>query len=506
MTTEALWELKGLRKYFPGVKALDGIELTIRAGEIHALVGENGSGKSTLVKCLSGVHQPTGGRIEHLGQPVVLHDPTVARSFGIATIFQELSLVPDMSVGENIFLGQLPKKRKARFWVDWRGIFGKSAELLERLGIILDPRTLVSTLSVAEQQMVEIAKALSRSAGLLIMDEPTAALGMEEVARLHELVRNLRQQGCGVIYISHRLDEIVDLADRVTVMKDGHIVDSSPISEMNVDSIVRMMIGGDFQSHYPKERNSQSATLFMVDGLCSEAGVNGVSIELHRGEVFGLAGLIGTGRTAIARALFGIDRATAGRVLLYGEDDQPEEGSAPSPQAAIEKGLALLTEDRKSTGLFANFSGVHNISVARLALISRMGFLDLPAEERAAGEYFERLNVSRGADQRSVQFLSGGNQQKVIIARWMFSRAQVFILDEPTQGIDVAAKVEVYNLINELTREGKGVILISSDFDELLAMSDTIGVVRAGRIVELQDARLIDKKYLIERVFVRAEA
>jgi ABC-type sugar transport system ATPase subunit len=502
-SNQPLWELESLSKYFPGVKAIDGVDLQIYPGKVHGLVGENGSGKSTLVKCLSGVHLPTAGRIYHKGQPITIHDPLAARSLGVATIFQELSLVPSMTVAENVFLGHLPKRRRAPIVVDWAEIGKRSEQLLERLGIRLKADAIVADLSVAEQQMVEIAKALSLDASLLIMDEPTASLGMDEVRRLHELVRNLARQGCAVIYISHRLDEVVDLVDTVTVMKDGRIVAHEPISNIDLARIVSLMIGGDFRTHYPKEHNSTGDVLLRVDDIHTVRGVRGASFVLHRGEVFGLAGLIGTGRTSIAHALFGIERVVKGRLQSRSPSGAERDSRFSSPRQAITGGVALLTEDRKSTGLFMNFTGVHNISIAKLAQISRSGVLDLGREQTLAQRHFEKLRITPTAGDRSVQYLSGGNQQKIIIARWMFSEADVFILDEPTQGIDVGAKVEVYNLINELTREGKGVILISSDFEELLAISDTIGVVIDGRIVEVREAREIDKKYLVEKVFVR---
>jgi ABC-type sugar transport system ATPase subunit len=408
-----------------------------------------------------------------------------------------------MTVAENVFLGHLPKRRRAPIVVDWAEIGKRSEQLLERLGIRLKADAIVADLSVAEQQMVEIAKALSLDASLLIMDEPTASLGMDEVRRLHELVRNLARQGCAVIYISHRLDEVVDLVDTVTVMKDGRIVAHEPISNIDLARIVSLMIGGDFRAHYPKEHNSTGDVLLRVDDIHTARGVRGASFVLHRGEVFGLAGLIGTGRTSIAHALFGIERVVKGRLQSRSPSGAERDSRFSSPRQAITGGVALLTEDRKSTGLFMNFTGVHNISIAKLTQISRSGVLDLGREQTLAQRHFEKLRITPTAGDRSVQYLSGGNQQKIIIARWMFSEADVFILDEPTQGIDVGAKVEVYNLINELTREGKGVILISSDFEELLAISDTIGVVIDGRIVEVRKAREIDKKYLVEKVFVR---
>jgi len=500
---QPLWELESITKQFPGVKALDGVDLKIFPGEVHGLLGENGSGKSTLVKCLSGVHQPTAGRMFCRGSPTVIRDPFAARSLGIATIYQELSLVPNLTVAENIFLGHLPRRTGVRIVVDWPQVWTRSLVLLERLGIRVDPGAIVSELSVSEQQTVEIAKALSQEASLLIMDEPTASLGMEEVARLHDIVRNLARQGCAVIYISHRLDEVVDLVDTVTVMKDGKIVANEKTADIDVDRIVSLMIGGDFRTHYPKERNTTGEVLVSVEDIRTARGVRGASFRLHRGEVLGLAGLIGTGRTSIAHALFGIDRITAGRILRYASPGEGRDSRFVSPHEAISNGVALLTEDRKSTGLFMNFTGVHNISIARLSQISRRGILDLGKEQAAAQRHFEKLRITPSARDRSVQYLSGGNQQKIIIARWIFSEADVFILDEPTQGIDVGAKVEVYNLINRLTREGKGVILISSDLEELLAISDTICVVKDGRILETRNAQEIDRKYLMEKVFIR---
>ncbi len=500
-----LWELRGLDKQFPGVRALDNVSLQILPGEIHGLVGENGSGKSTLVKCLSGVHQPSSGAIYHRGQPVVIHDPLTAYSLGVATIYQERSLVPGLTVAENIFLGRLPAGR-LRLRVDWQKIYEDSSAILKKVGIQLEPRLIIEDLSVAEQQMVEIAKALSREAELVIMDEPTAAIGLEEIERLHGLVRNMAEHGIAIIYISHRLDEAVQIMDRVTVLKDGQVVGERRKGELTVKGIVELMIGSDVKEHYPKERNRTSELLLSVSDIHTDQGVNGASFELYRGEVFGLAGLIGMGRTEIALAIFGIDPIRRGRLRLHSLPGQRGAGGFSSPQEAIRSGVALLTENRKATGLFMNFDGPKNVSIAKLDSISSYGVLSLRRENEQARRYIDRLRITPAALERSVQYLSGGNQQKVIIARWMFSQAEVFILDEPTQGIDVGAKVEVYNLINDLTRQAKAVILISSDFDELLAMSDRIGIVNRGRITEICEAREIDKKYLVENASVHQAA
>jgi ribose transport system ATP-binding protein len=423
----------------------------------------------------------------------------------VATIYQERSLVPGLTVAENIFLGRLPAGR-LRLRVDWQKIFEDSSAILKKLGIQLEPRRIVEDLSVAEQQMVEIAKALSREAELVIMDEPTAAIGLEEIERLHGLVRNMAEHGIAIIYISHRLDEVVQIMDRVTVLKDGQVVGERMKGELTVKGIVEMMIGSDVKEHYPKERNGTSELLLSASDLYTDQGVNGASFELYRGEVFGLAGLIGMGRTEIALAIFGIDPIRRGRLRLHSLSGQRGTGGFSSPQEAIRSGVALLTENRKHTGLFMNFDGPKNVSIAKLDSISSYGILSLRRENEQARRYIDKLRITPAALERSVQYLSGGNQQKVIIARWMFSQAEVFILDEPTQGIDVGAKVEVYNLINDLTRQRKAVILISSDFDELLAMSDRIGIVSRGRIIEIREAREIDKKYLVENASVQQAA
>lgn len=499
---QPLWELQGLTKVFPGVKAIDNLYLKIYPGEIHGLLGENGSGKSTLVKCLSGVHQPTTGKIFYQGKPIVIHDPMMARSLGVATIYQELSLIPNLTIGENIYLGRLPRKGYFQLLVDWPEIYAKSSAILNKLEIDLNPHVAVENLSVAEQQMVEIAKALSRDASLVIMDEPTAAIGLEETKRLHVLTRNLAEHGLAVIYISHRLDEAINLTDRVTVLKDGQIVGERVRGEFSIKSIVNMMIGTDIKEHYPKQYNRTDDLLLTVSDIYTDNGVNGANFTVYRGEVFGLAGLIGTGRTEITHAIFGIDRIKKGNVQLHCLPAKAMRSKVTTPQEAISCGIALLTEDRKFNGLFMNFNGPKNVSIAKLEKIARYGFLSLKQEDKLVAEYIEKLRITPTAVERSVQFLSGGNQQKIIIARWMFSQAEIFILDEPTQGIDVAAKVEVYNLINKITSRGKGVILISSDFEELLAMCDRIGIVNRGRIIDIKEAREIDKKYLMENVFV----
>jgi len=492
---ELLWELRHVTKEFSGFRALNDVSIQFRRGEIHALLGENGSGKSTLIKCISGVHQPEEGEILCRGERVEVANPIVARRLGVATIFQEFSLVPTLTVCENIFLGRLPRRGGKSGPVDWDAMRREAAAILGRLGIELDTMAVVGTLSVAQQQLVEITKAVSIDATLLIMDEPTAALGQSEIVQLHALARRLRGEGCAIIYISHRLDEVVDLVDRVTVLKDGRVVGSRTGDDINTGEIVRLMVGSDIREHYPKENNATNEVVYRAKGLCTRAGVDDVSFELHRGEVLGLAGLIGAGRTEIANAVFGVDPLLAGGAEMHGSPIRVRR-----PKDAIRCGIAYLSENRKSDGLFMNFFSGPNITIVNLKKILRHRHLDLRRERAVGEEYIEKLQISRTALDKSVRFLSGGNQQKVIIARWLHSDAELFILDEPTQGIDIKAKVEVYNLINELTRQGRCVLLISSDLDELLAMSDRLAVVRGGRILSTLDARRITKNGLMETI------
>jgi len=490
-TKTPLWELREVSKAFPGVQALDKVSLSIFAGEILALVGENGSGKSTLAKCLAGVHQPESGELIHQGEPVELAHPFEARERGVATIYQEFSLVPTLTVAENIFLGRYVVKSKLT-GIDWEMMRQQTSEILNTLSIQFDPDEVVRDLSVAEQQLIEITKAMSVDSTLLIMDEPTAALGLSEIRQLHELIRRLADQGQAILYISHRLDEIFHIADRITVLKDGRCIDTQPISSLEMNEVVRMMVGFDVGQHYPKEINVTSETCLEVEHISTEAGVNDVSFDIKVGEVFGLGGMVGAGRTEIAHALFGLDRLTGGSIKLYGEPIQ-----LSNPSDAIHAGIGLVPENRKEDGLFFNFNGPPNISLSRLSSILKRGFLNLTQEQQTGKEYFEKLNITSTGLERSVQFLSGGNQQKVVIARWLFSQAKLLIFDEPTQGVDIGAKIEVYRVINDLTSQGYSVLLISSDYPELQAMSDRIAIVRDGEILQISPAKELTEYKLL---------
>ncbi len=470
-----LWEFVNISKAYPGVLANDKVCIRLMPGSIHGLLGENGCGKSTMIKTLSGVQQPDSGQILHKGQEVRIADPDDARRRGVATVFQEFSIVPTLSVGENIFLGNMPRNRLGL--IDWKTVNDASARVLKKLDIELSPETITGTLSVGEQQLVEIAKAVAMDAEMVILDEPTAALGEHEIEQLHVLLRKMRAQGTSILYVSHRLDEVERIVDEVTILRSGKVVRESGETEINVSEIVAAMVGEDVSEHYPKENNSVDAVVFECQNLRTRSGVNGASFDLRKGEVLGLGGVLGSGRTEIAHAIFGVDKLTDGALLLNGKNIEIK-----NEMQAINAGFALVPENRKYDGLFFNFRASGNITAAALPRIARRGFLDLAAEAKGTERLMNELEISPQAEKKTVNFLSGGNQQKVVIARWLFSEANILIFDEPTQGIDIGAKIAVYKLMNALTRAGKSIILISSDHDELLAMSDRIAVVQHGHI------------------------
>lgn len=485
----SLWELVNICKAFPGVRANDGISIRLNAGEIHALLGENGCGKSTLIKILSGVHSPDTGEIRLNGRPITLGSPIDARSKGVATVFQEFSLAPTLTVAENIFLGRYPRRGPL---VDWAKMRSEAARVLTSLEIAIDPARLVGSLSVAEQQLVEIAKAISVDATLLILDEPTTALGEHEIAVLHRLLRRMKNRGVAVLYISHRLDEVVEIVDTATILKEGRVASTADATRLDIPSIVTAMIGASVEEHYPKVRNATDEVLIEVSNLRSARGARGASFSVRKGEVFGLGGVIGSGRTEIARALFGADPAS-GDIYIEGRPVRIR-----NPRDAIAAGLALVPENRKFDGLFFNFHGGPNITSAALGAIRRLLLLDKRGERRITSDFIQDLEISPAAAHKCVNLLSGGNQQKIVIARWLFAGSRVLILDEPTQGIDIGAKIAVYRLVNELTARGCAVILISSDHSELIAMSDRIGIVRNGAVVETLPASQVTHAHLVQ--------
>ncbi len=485
-----LWEFVDISKAYPGVLANDKVNITLHKGSIHGLLGENGCGKSTLIKTLSGVQQPDSGKILFEGKEVQISDPQDARSKGIATVFQEFSIVPTLSVGENIYLGNMPKTRFGA--IDWTKVHQDAEAVLLEMGVDIQTEITTSSLSVGEQQLVEIAKAVAIGARMIILDEPTAALGEDEIEQLHELLRRMREKGVAILYVSHRLDEVERIVDEVTILRGGRVVRASGETKINVNDIVSAMVGEDIGEHYPKEHNQTENIVLSARNLSTENGVKDVSFDLHKGEVLGLGGVLGSGRTEIARALFGVDAQTSGSLSLYGKPIKLK-----NERDAIKAGLALVPENRKFDGLFFNFRADGNVTAASLDKLSRFGSLDLRAEKIGTEQLIKDLEISPQASEKTVNFLSGGNQQKIVIARWLFSKAEVLILDEPTQGIDIGAKIAVYKLINQLTRAGKSIILISSDHDELLAMSDRIAVVRHGEITRIEAATALTHDDLV---------
>ncbi|MFF0966302.1 sugar ABC transporter ATP-binding protein [Streptomyces sp. NPDC003703] len=470
---DELLRIEGIRKTFPGVVALDSVDFDLRRGEVHVLLGENGAGKSTLIKMLSGAYTPDAGRILAGGEEVRIHGAQDSERLGIATIYQEFNLVPDLTVAENIFLGRQPR----RFGIiDRKRMETEAAALLDRVGVKVSPRARVRDLGIARLQMVEIAKALSLDARVLIMDEPTAVLTSEEVEKLFAIVRALRADGVGIVFITHHLEEIAALGDRVTVIRDGRSVGQVPASTPE-DELVRLMVGRSIEQQYPRERAERGEPLLTVEGLTRDGVFHDVGFEVHAGEVVGIAGLVGAGRTEVVRAVFGADPYDKGDVRVAGVRLRRHDVNA-----AMAAGIGLVPEDRKGQGLVLDASVAENLGLVTLRSTSRGGLVDLKGQHRAAERIAGQLGVRMAGLGQHVRTLSGGNQQKVVIGKWLLADTRVLILDEPTRGIDVGAKVEIYQLINELTAAGAAVLMISSDLPEVLGMSDRVLVMAQGRI------------------------
>ena len=472
-----LLEMKGIGKSFPGVKALEGVNLAVREGQVHALLGENGAGKSTLIKILSGAYSKDEGEILWEGQPVDIKGPQDAQQLGISTIYQEFNLAPHLTIAENIFLGHLPKKGPL---VDWTTARKRSEEILDSLGVSLSVDTTTSTLSVAEQQLVEIAKALNRKTRILIMDEPSAVLGEKDLEKLFEVVRSLQAQGIGIIYISHRLKEIFELADQVTVLKDGRYVDTRNVSDVSMDDLVRLMIGRDLQDVYPTRTPKFGEVLLEVKNISRPKILHDISFQLRAGEIVGFSGITGSGRTELARVIFGADPYASGEMQLYGEPYQVR-----SPGDAISHGVALVTEDRKGQGLLLKLPVTYNTTISGLnRLTTQFGVIKLGEELELVKDMIKQLSIKTPGPNFQVVNMSGGNQQKVVLARWLSVGVRVFIMDEPTRGIDVGSKSEIYQIMADLAEQGVGIIMISSELPEVLGMSDRIMVMREGRLVK----------------------
>jgi ABC-type sugar transport system ATPase subunit len=485
-----LLRLEDIHKSFPGVRALHGVSLELYPGEVLALVGENGAGKSTLIKVLGGAHRPDAGRIYLHGAPADLADPAASQRAGIAIMYQELNLVPQLSARANLFLGQ----ERSRFgFLRGRQERRQARELFGRLGVALDPDALCGELSVAQQQVVEIAKALAARARVLVMDEPTAALTEQEVARLFERIRELKAQGIGILYVSHRLAEIFAIADRVMVLRDGEHVATHPARALTADRLIELMVGRKLESEFPPRHVAIGGERLVVRDLRRGTAVRGVSFELRRGEVLGLTGLVGAGRTETARLLFGADRADGGSITLDGRPLRLR-----GPRDAIRAGICLLTEDRKAQGLVLERSVRENFSLATLPRLSVAGFVRARRERERLAHHARGLRLKSARPDEPVRNLSGGNQQKVVLAKWLEANATVLLFDEPTRGIDVGAKYEIYQLINELGGQGKAVLLISSELPEVLGMADRILVMHEGRISgEIRDVAAATQEQIL---------
>ena len=480
-------EMRGIRKAFPGVVALDGVDLTLHAGEVHVLLGENGAGKSTLMKILSGAYRKDAGEIRIDGRDADIHSPADALARGIRIIYQELNLVPHLSVAENIFLGAAPTRLAGV--IDWKRLYENTARLLSDLGMDIPPATPLVRLSLAQRQMVEIAKALkdlSTGSGqvnrILVMDEPTSALTAREVDQLFALIQRLVARGVAVVYITHRLDEVYRIGTRVTVLRDGRLVSTRLLAETSIPELVRDMANRDLREHFPKERSAPGAELLRVDHVSRRGLLDDITFSLRAGEVVGIAGLLGAGRSELARVIAGADRATSGTIHINGTARVLR-----SPADAIKSGIGLLPEDRKAEGLVALLTVARNIALPHGRRLSRLGFLRSQSETALAEPVVRDLRV-KATPTQAVRLLSGGNQQKVVLGKWLAGDARIFIFDEPTRGVDVGAKVEIYNLMNRLTASGAGILMISSELPELLGMSDRILVMCRGRIQAEFDA------------------
>jgi ribose transport system ATP-binding protein len=471
-------ELHGVSKRFPGVLALADVGFDLQRGEVHVLVGENGAGKSTLVKILSGIYQPDAGEIRFDGRPVTLRDPHAAQRLGISTVHQELNLVPHLDVGRNVFLGREPTRGPGGL-VDYPALYAATGAQLAVLGVELDPRTPVRRLGLALQQMVEIAKALVAEARVLILDEPTAAITSDEAERLFTVVDGLRARGAAVVFISHHLDDATRIGDRATVLRDGRHVATLPMAGTTPRDLIRLMVGRDLTQQYPKQPSVPGPVALEVSGLSRRGVLHDVSFGVRRGEVLGIAGLVGAGRSELARAVFGIDPIDAGRIAVNGKPVRID-----GPRDAIRHGLALLPEDRKLQGLVLPLTIADNVALAAPdKLRAPVGLVPPRSRLRAARRFVDALRIRTPSARQRVVNLSGGNQQKVVLAKWLLTEADVFIFDEPTRGIDVGAKVDVYRLMNELLAKGAAIVMISSELPEVLGMSDRIAVMRGGRIV-----------------------
>ena len=488
MDNNYILTLKNITKEFPGVKALDDVTINIERGTIHGLVGENGAGKSTLIKVLAGIYQPNKGEIILDGKPCRFNSPIEARRAGISVVHQEIKLAEPLSVAENMFLGNVQLKNGL---VDWKGMRRRAREIVEDLGMDIDINAQVSSLTVAKKQIVEIMHAINNNSRILIMDEPSAVLTDRELEVMFRIVKQLRDKGITIIYISHRLDEIFGLCSNVSVLRDGRHIDTIPVASIDRQGLINMMVGREMGQEYPKEVGNVGGTILEVKNL-SRGILRDISFEVKSGEVFGISGLVGAGRTELARAILGIDKPESGEVYVRGKKVHYRTFAD-----AIRDGLGLIPEDRKLQGLVQIMSVKRNTTLVNMKRVLRAGVISSSLEEKLSKEYADKLHVVTPSMETEVQYLSGGNQQKVVIAKWLFQNSEILFLDEPTRGIDVGAKAEIYRLINRMAKEGKTIIMISSEMPELLGMCDRIMVMHEGhKMGELNAAEATQAKIM----------
>ncbi|GFN22584.1 sugar ABC transporter ATP-binding protein [Thermanaeromonas sp. C210] len=485
-----LVELRNVSKRFFGTQAVDNVSLTVDEGTVHVLLGENGAGKSTLMKILAGVVKPDTGVILIQGRKAEMDHPWDALRLGIGMVYQELTLVPTLSVVENICLGGLPRKGNSRL-VDWKAARERTRAALERLGVDIDPDTKVRNLELGQQQLIEIARAISRNARLIILDEPTSALTSNAREKLFSIVRALKKEGVAFIYITHHLEEVPMIGDMVSVLRDGKLVATKPVSEVDEQTLIKMMVGRTLEEQYPREEVCPGEEALRVEGLAAGNRVKDVTFAVRYGEVLGIAGLMGAGRTELLETVFGLRRADKGTIWVNGT-----ELKVRSPQDAIRAGMALVTEDRKNSLVLQN-SIKFNLTLASLRLHSRIGLMNRYREVKSALDLVKGLRIEPPQLTRVVRTLSGGNQQKVVLGKWLCSKARIFLLDDPTRGIDVGAKVEVYRLINQLKKSGAAVVVVSSDMGELMGICDRIAVMRTGRLVREYEARTVSQEEIL---------
>lgn len=491
MSKESLLEMKNMTKTFPGVKALDGVSLSVREGTVHALMGENGAGKSTLMKCLFGIYPPDSGEIFLKGEKIAFKNPKEALEKGVAMVHQELNQATKRNVMDNIWLGRYPTD--LGFVVSEKEMYRKTKAIFEDLGISTDPKEIMSRMSVAERQMVEIAKAVSYGAKIIVLDEPTSSLTEREVGHLFKIIDTLKKRGCGIIYISHKMDEILKISDDITVMRDGRHVATEPAKDMTMEKIIKLMVGRELTQMFPQKTNTPGDIILQVEGLSSKHNhVKDASFFVRQGEIVGFAGLAGAGRTEIIENLFGISEREQGKIYLNGKEIQNR-----TPREAIRNGFALLTEERRATGIFGNLDICENTTISSLKKHKRLGFLSDKSRRADTKWSIDAMNIKTASQKTQIKYLSGGNQQKVILGRWLLTEPEILMLDEPTRGIDVGAKFEIYQLIDQLAAKGKAVIVVSGELPELLGICDRIYVMSGGRIAGAVDAKETDQEEIM---------